>query len=52
MIALLLFLLLIAILFGAGAALHTLWWVAIIALALWLVGFAVRPRAGGRWYYW
>lgn len=51
MVALALFLLLIAILFGAGAALHALWWVAVIALALWLVGFAVRP-SGGRWYYW
>jgi steroid 5-alpha reductase family enzyme len=51
-IALVLFLLLVAILFGAGAALHALWWVAIIALALWLVGFAVGPRAGRRWYYW
>ena len=49
MVALVLFLLLVAILFGAGAALHALWWVAIIALALWLVGFAVRP-SGRRWY--
>ncbi|HEX3606893.1 MAG TPA: hydrophobic protein [Candidatus Dormibacteraeota bacterium] len=47
----LLVLLLVAILFGAGAAVHMLWWVAVIALALWLVGFAARPR-GGRWYYW
>ncbi len=49
--ALLLFLLLVAILFGAGAAVHMLWWVAIIALALWVVGFVARP-SGGRWYRW
>jgi len=49
--ALILFLILIAILFGAGTAVHALWWIAIIALALWLIGFAFRPR-GGRWYYW
>jgi hypothetical protein len=51
MVALLLFLLLVAILFGAGAAFHALWWVAIIALVLWAVGFLARP-AGGRWYRW
>lgn len=50
-IALLLFLILIAILFGAGVALHALWWIAIIALVLWVIGFFARPR-GGRWYYW
>ena len=50
MIALLLFLVVVAILFGAGVALHALWWIAIIALAIWLVGFFARP--GGRWYRW
>ncbi|MBV9100984.1 MAG: hydrophobic protein [Candidatus Dormibacteraeota bacterium] len=51
MVALILALIVIAILFGAGAALHALWWIAIIALAIWLIGFAFRP--GGRtWYYW
>jgi hypothetical protein len=49
--AVLLFLLLVAILFGAGAAVHMLWWVAVIALALWVVGFLAHP-GGGRWYYW
>jgi hypothetical protein len=49
--ALLLFLLLVAILFGAGAAVHMLWWVAVIALAFWVVGFLARP-SGGRWYRW
>jgi hypothetical protein len=51
MAPLLLVLLLVAILFGAGAAVHMLWWIAVIALALWVVGFFARP-AGGRWYYW
>lgn len=51
MIALVLALILIAILFGAGAAIHLLWWVAVIALVLMLIGFVARP--GGRtWYYW
>lgn len=49
-LALLLALVLIAILFGAGFASSLLWYVAIIALILWLVGFVARP--GGRWYYW
>ncbi len=51
MAALLLFLLLVALLFGFGVALHALWWIAVIALIVWLVGFAFRP-SGGRWYYW
>jgi len=49
--ALILFLILVAALFGVGAAVHALFWVALIALALWVIGFAVRP-SGGRWYYW
>jgi len=51
MVALLAFLLLVALLFGAGAAAHALWWVAVIALAVWLVGFAAHP-SGNRWYRW
>jgi steroid 5-alpha reductase family enzyme len=51
MVALLLFLFVVAILFGAGAAVHLLWWVAIIALAIWLIGFLARAE-GGRWYRW
>jgi hypothetical protein len=50
-VAIILALLLIAILFGAGAAMHALWWVAVIALALFLVGFAMRG-SGRRWYNW
>jgi len=51
MLALLLFLVLVAVLFGAGAAIHALWWIAIIALAAWLVGLIAHP-SGRRWYYW
>ena len=51
MVPVLLFLLLVAVLFGAGAAVHMLWWIAVIALAVWVVGFAARPT-GGRWYLW
>ncbi|TMC47495.1 MAG: hydrophobic protein [Chloroflexi bacterium] len=51
MLPLLFFLILVALLFGAGAALHALWWVAIIALAVWVVGFLI-PSGGSRWYRW
>ena len=44
MLLLILALLVILALFGAGFALHLLWWVAIIALVLFLVGFFVRLR--------
>ncbi|HEX6933061.1 MAG TPA: hydrophobic protein [Streptosporangiaceae bacterium] len=56
MAIILLALLIILILFGLGFALHVLWWIAIIALALWLLGFLLRagstagPRR--RWYRW
>ncbi|MGP3978186.1 DUF5670 family protein [Streptomyces sp. 8N114] len=53
--ALLLVLLLALILFGAGFALKALWWIAVIVLVLWLLGFFVRPAVGGRrgrWYRW
>jgi hypothetical protein len=49
--ALLVFLLIVALLFGFGVAVHALLWVAIIALVVWLIGFMLRP-SGGRWYYW
>ncbi|MFE7166662.1 hydrophobic protein [Streptomyces sp. NPDC001663] len=53
MVPLLLVLLLALILFGAGFALKILWWVAIVVLVLWLVGFVARPKGGsGRWYRW
>ncbi|PWI42846.1 hydrophobic protein [Streptomyces sp. ICBB 8177] len=55
MVPLLLVLLLAVLLFGVGFALHVLWWVAIVVLVLWLLGFLVRPGSGagrGRWYRW
>ncbi|MFI1102083.1 hydrophobic protein [Streptomyces melanogenes] len=56
MVPLLVVLLLALLLFGAGFALQALWWVALVVLVLWLVGFVARPAAGGgrrsRWYRW
>jgi hypothetical protein len=50
---LILLVLILAILFGGlGFVLHALWWVAVIVLVLWLVGFAVRSGEGSRWYRW
>lgn len=51
MAALLVFLLIVALLFGLGIAVHALIWIAIIAAVVWLIGFMLRP-SGGRWYYW
>ncbi|MER7807544.1 hydrophobic protein [Streptomyces sp900116325] len=56
MVPLLLVLLLALLLFGAGFALKALWIVAVIVLAFWLLGFAMRSvgTSGhrGRWYRW
>ncbi|MBL1101415.1 hydrophobic protein [Streptomyces coffeae] len=56
MIPLLLVLLLALVLFGAGFALKALWWIAVVVLAVWLLGFVVRSTAAGgarsRWYRW
>ncbi|GAA1254789.1 hypothetical protein GCM10009665_51760 [Kitasatospora nipponensis] len=56
MVALLLVLLLALLLFGAGFALKALWWVAVIVLVFWLVGFVARATDGAgsrsRWYRW
>jgi hypothetical protein len=56
MFPLILVLLLALILFGAGFAIKILWWVAIVVLVLWLLGFVARsPGSGGtrgRWYRW
>jgi hypothetical protein len=53
---LLIALLVVLLLFGFGFAAHLLWWIAIIALIVWLVGFFARGTnaAGsrGRWYRW
>jgi hypothetical protein len=52
MAAILLVLLLIIILGAAGFALKLLWILALILLAIWLIGFAVRGAEGARWYRW
>ncbi|MFD6364983.1 DUF5670 family protein [Streptomyces roseolus] len=44
MVPLLLVLLLALLLFGAGFAVKALWWIAVIVLVLWLVGFVARPK--------
>jgi hypothetical protein len=49
--AVVLVLLLILLLFGAGFALKALWWIAIALLIVWLVGFVARG-ADHRWYRW
>ncbi|WP_329139464.1 hydrophobic protein [Streptomyces sp. NBC_01476] len=53
---LLVVLLLALLLFGAGFAVNLLWWVAVVVLVVWLVGFVARsPGSGGsrgRWYRW
>jgi membrane protein YdbS with pleckstrin-like domain len=54
--ALILLVLLLAVLLGAvGFAVHLLWWIAVVVLILWLLGFLVRVGEGssrGRWYRW
>ena len=57
MMVLLLVLLLAVILAGLGFAIHLLWWIALIVLAIWVVGFLFRAAetAGSRrrrWYRW
>ncbi len=58
MAVVLLALLVILILFGLGFTLHVLWWIALVALALWLLGFVLRAGESAgrsrrrRWYYW
>ena len=51
-------LLIVLILFGLGFAIHVLWWLAIAALVIWVLGFFLRvgetiarPRRR-RWYNW
>ncbi|MFF5923785.1 hydrophobic protein [Streptomyces flavochromogenes] len=51
MVPLLLVLLVILILVGAGFALEVLWYIAIAVLVLWVLGFLMRS-GDGRWYRW
>jgi hypothetical protein len=53
--AYLLVLLLALILGGLGFVLHVLWWIALVVIVLWLLGFLVRVGEGtsrSRWYRW
>ena len=50
--AVLLVLLLALVLGGLGFAVHVLWWIALIVLAIWIIGFFVRSAEGSRWYRW
>jgi hypothetical protein len=54
MVALVVLLLLVVIFGGLGFAAHVLWWVLLIAVALWLLGFLVGGVDAGigrrRWY--
>jgi hypothetical protein len=56
LMALILVVLLLALLLGGlGFAVHVLWWIALIVLVIWLLGFLVRMGEGGsrgRWYRW
>ena len=57
MAVVLLALLVVLIFFGLGFTLHVLWWLAMIALVVWLLGFVFRTggrptRRRRRWYYW
>jgi hypothetical protein len=57
MVALVVLLLLLALLGGFGFAVHLLWFVLIVAVLIWLIGFfvgGVDSAIGGRrrWYRW
>jgi hypothetical protein len=56
LMALILIVLLLALLLGGlGFAVHILWWIALIVLVVWVLGFLLRVGAGGsrsRWYRW
>jgi hypothetical protein len=53
MVALIALVLILAILGGAGFAVHVLWYVLIVAILLWLIGFFIGgvPDGGGRRWY-
>jgi hypothetical protein len=56
MVAALIVLVLLLLLFGGGgllsASMHILWFILVIGLVLWLLGFFMRGSSGGRWYRW
>ncbi|KAB8169837.1 hydrophobic protein [Streptomyces sp. 3MP-14] len=52
----LLILLLALLLFGLGFVVKALWWIAVVVLVIWVLGFLIRPATAGgrrgRWYRW
>jgi hypothetical protein len=55
MALILIVLLLALILGGLGFAIHILWWIALVVLVIWALGFLLRMGEGtsrGRWYRW
>lgn len=55
MVVILVALLIVLLIGGLGFAIHVLWWIALAALILWLLGFFLRGGTGGgsrRWYRW
>ena len=57
MLLILAVLLLAIILGGLGFAIHVLWWIALVVLVLWLLGFLFHAAEGvgsrrRRWYRW
>jgi hypothetical protein len=53
MVALVALVLILALLGGLGFAVHVLWYVLIVALLLWVIGFFIgdAPVGGGRRWY-
>ncbi|WP_052851779.1 hydrophobic protein [Streptomyces avicenniae] len=56
MVPLLIVALAILVLFGIGFIAKVLWWIAVLVLIVWVLGFFVRPGGTGgtrgRWYRW
>jgi hypothetical protein len=53
LVGLILFVLLLALLFGGlGFAVHSLWIIAVVVFFAWLIGFGIRMGEGARWYRW
>jgi len=52
MLLLILFFVLVALVFGLGFAVNTLFWVALALFLIWIIGILVGGIRGGRWYGW
>ena len=46
-----LFFIIVLIVFGLGFVVKALFWVALVLLILWLLGFLVGRGRGSRWYW-